>query len=95
VQVANLDELALVFGMTGYLAVDPHTHTRYSMDSQLDERDRVRQAAAEHVELVVTTEHDYLSDLEPVIDALSAGHRLVLARGVEITPMAFHCARIP
>ncbi len=87
--------LARVVDTTGYLSVDAHTHTRYSMDSQLDEKDRVRQAAAEHVELVITTEHDYISDLAPVIGNLGAGQHVVSARGLEVTPMPFHINAYP
>jgi Carboxypeptidase regulatory-like domain len=87
--------LAHVVDTTGYLNVDPHTHTRFSMDSQLDEHDRVRQAAAEHVELVVATDHDHISDLTPAIDAAQATETVISARGVEITPMPFHINAYP
>ena len=87
--------LSHVVDTSGYLALDTHTHTRYSIDSQLSPEDRVAQAAAEQVEVVVTTEHDYISDLAPVIEAEGAGDHLISARGVELSPLNAHMNAYP
>jgi hypothetical protein len=87
--------LAHVVDTTGYLALDSHTHTRWSIDSQLSEEDRVAQAAAEHVEVVVTTEHDYVFDIAPTITAEGADDHVHAARGIEISPLYGHTNAYP
>ncbi|MFH2005136.1 MAG: CehA/McbA family metallohydrolase [bacterium] len=87
--------LSRVVDTTGYIAMDSHTHTRFSMDSQLWEVDRVAQAAAEHVELVITTEHDYISDLTPVIHDEGAEDWVIAEKGVEISPLPAHTNAYP
>lgn len=87
--------LSRVVDTTGYLSVDPHSHTRYSIDSQLDERMRVAQAAAEHVELVVTTEHDVIHDLAPTIASMNAQGVVRSIPGIEISPLYGHINAYP
>ncbi len=87
--------LTHVVDTTGYLALDSHTHTRWSIDSQLSEEDRVAQAAAEHVEIVVTTEHDYVFDIAPTIVAEGAQDHVHSTPGVEISPVFGHMNAYP
>ncbi len=95
-QTATLQaSLSHVVDTSGYLALDSHTHTRWSIDSQLSEQDRVAQAAADHVELVVTTEHDYVFDIAPTIEAEGAQDHVHSAKGVEISPVFGHINAYP
>jgi len=87
--------LTRVVDTSGYLALDSHTHTRWSIDSQISEQDRVAQAAADHVEIVVTTEHDYVFDLAPTIAAEGASDHVHSAVGVEISPIYGHMNAYP
>jgi len=87
--------LSHVVDTTGYLALDSHTHTRWSIDSQISEEDRVAQAAAEHVEIVVTTEHDYVFDIAPTIAAEGASDQVHSAPGIEISPLYGHTNAYP
>ena len=52
---------------TGYIGGDFHMHQAGSIDSGLDFDKRVISVAAEGVELVVATEHNYITDLEPYV----------------------------
>jgi len=87
--------LTHVVDTQGYLAVDPHSHTRYSIDSQIDERARVAQAAAEHVEVVVNTEHDVIYDMQPDVVRVGAQGVLRGVPGIEISPLYGHINAYP
>ncbi|MFC1482515.1 CehA/McbA family metallohydrolase, partial [Myxococcota bacterium] len=87
--------IAHVVDTAGYVSVDSHSHTYHSIDSQLAMVDRVAQAAAEHVEVVVTTEHDNISDLAPAITAQDAWEHLTTGKGIEISPVYGHMNAYP
>ncbi len=52
----------------GWLAADLHIHTGRSYDSQLPVDDRVVSEVAVGVELLVVTDHNVLSDLQPEVE---------------------------
>lgn len=93
--VTLIAALSHVVDTTGYLVMDSHTHTRWSIDSQISEQDRVAQAAADHVEIVVTTEHDYIFDIAPTIAAEGAEDHVHSAMGLEISPVYGHMNAYP
>src|SRR5206468_3604789 len=63
----------------GWLAADLHIHTTRSFDSKIQLDTRVVSEVAVGVELVVATDHNVYTDLQPVIEQL--GYES-LARGI-------------
>ncbi len=87
--------IAHVVDTPGYLAIDTHTHTRYSIDSQIDEFTRIAQVAAEGVDLVVNTDHDRIYDSQPDVVKIHAEHTVHGVRGIEISPLYGHMNAYP
>ena len=54
----------------GWLAADLHVHTARSYDSQLQLDARVISEVAVGVQLIVTTDHNIVTDLQPLIEVL-------------------------
>ncbi len=70
---------------TGWLSADFHVHARGSIDSGLSYRDRVLSAAAEGLEIAVSTDHNYVSDFKPYIIAGGYETWLNSLIGLELT----------
>jgi hypothetical protein len=69
----------------GYLSADLHMHARGSIDSGLDYTLRVQSIAAEGLEVVVATDHNYISDYEPFIIASGLQPFIKSIIGLELT----------
>ena len=69
----------------GYVSADFHIHSGKSFDSSLPLTDRVASFAAEGVEVMVSTDHDYITDYTPIIDNLELGAELNSIVGNELT----------
>lgn len=69
----------------GWISADLHVHANPSHDSGVTLADRVRTMACEGVEFFVSTDHDYLTDYAPVIDALGLEQWVQSAVGNEVT----------
>lgn len=69
----------------GYAACDFHQHTHKSPDSPVPPEARVLSYLAEGVDFASTSDHDYIFDLKPVIDAVGATGLLDTAPGIETT----------
>lgn len=80
--VARLDR---VVDEPGWIGADTHVHSVRSFDSPVPFNDRVLTFAAEGVEMLVSTEHDQVSDLRPAIAALGLGEFLTTLSGTELT----------
>lgn len=80
--VADLDR---VVDEPGWIGADTHVHSVRSFDSPVPQNDRVLTFAAEGVEMLVSTEHDQISDLRPAIAALGLGDYLTTLSGTELT----------
>ncbi|HEY3359425.1 MAG TPA: CehA/McbA family metallohydrolase [Polyangia bacterium] len=63
----------------GWLAADTHIHTGRSFDSKISLTSRVVSEVGVGVSLIVTTDHNVLSDLQPVVESLGYTH---LARAI-------------
>jgi hypothetical protein len=64
---------------SGFLSGDFHIHAELSLDTDVPSKDRVIQALAENLELLVITEHDNLNDLTPFIQAIPGAETQVKA----------------
>lgn len=69
----------------GWIGADTHVHSVRSFDSPVPQNDRVLTFAAEGVEMLVSTEHDQVADLMPVIAALEIGDFVTSVAGTELT----------
>ena len=77
--------LPRVVDTTGYVSGDFHMHQAGSIDSGLDYNERVISVAAEGVEVVVSTEHNYISDLEPYVYRNELNPFMKSVVGLELT----------
>ncbi|MFW6049530.1 MAG: CehA/McbA family metallohydrolase [Myxococcota bacterium] len=78
-------EIAPVVDTTGALAADFHVHAIASMDSTTPNEDRVLSFLAEGMDVIVSTDHDVISDFGPAIDGLGVGDHITSLVGTEIT----------
>lgn len=74
-----------VLDTRGYLSGDFHQHAANSFDSAVSLHDRVISNMAEGVEILVGTDHDFVSDYRPAMAELKAAPYLVAVHGVEAT----------
>lgn len=81
--------LAHVVDTAGWLSGDFHVHSEPSWDSSVPLPARVREFAAEGVELLVATDHNLVTDFAPVIAELGAGELLASIPGSELTTHAW------
>ena len=77
--------LSHVAPMDGWTSADFHVHAAPSWDSNVPLEARVYEFAAEGVDVIVSTDHNLVTDYAPVVDELGAGELLRSARGVEVT----------
>jgi hypothetical protein len=70
---------------TGYLSGDFHIHSAKSLDTSPPLTDRVTSFAAEGVEVMVSTDHDYHLDYTPIIANLGIGSLITSIVGNEVT----------
>ncbi|MFN7965316.1 MAG: CehA/McbA family metallohydrolase [Acidobacteriota bacterium] len=69
----------------GYLSADMHVHGFNSADSAITWEDRARQAAAEGLEIVVPTDHDYISQIDGAIATAGVQSWVSTVPGDEVT----------
>ena len=73
----------------GYLATDWHVHQVGSPDSPVLSDERVRSAVSAGIEMFAVTDHDFVSDLEPLVQSLGLASLLRVVPGIEVTPFAY------
>ncbi len=78
-------EIAKVIDTAGWLSGDFHVHGINSPDAPITLEDRVRSFLGEGVEVLVSTDHDYITDYRPTIAALGAEDELIGVIGIELT----------
>ncbi len=81
--------LKRVVPTAGYFATDWHVHQIGSPDSPVLQEDRVRSAVANGIEMFAATDHDYVTDMQPVVEALGLTRLLRVVSGIEVTPFAY------
>lgn len=78
-------DVAHVVDTTGAMSGDFHVHSVNSPDSPVPHEDRVRVFLAEGVDVLVSTDHDFITDYAPVIERLGASDVLASLVGEELT----------
>jgi hypothetical protein len=73
----------------GYLATDWHVHQVGSPDSPVLDDDRLRTAVSAGVEVFAATDHDYVSDLQPLVVQMGLASLLRVMPGIEVTPFVY------
>ena len=69
----------------GWLSGDFHVHSARSSDSRVPMYDRIFEFVADDVQMIVSTDHNVISDYEPNIKELDAGRYITSAIGDELT----------
>ncbi len=69
----------------GWASVDTHVHAEASADSTTLAGDRMRSAVASGLDVVVSTDHEAIVDLQPALDGAGLGDWLAYGLGSEIT----------
>jgi hypothetical protein len=72
---------------TGFISADLHVHASPSHDSGIPLETRAISMASEGVDFMAGTDHDYVTDYKPVIEALELGPWLQATTGLETTTM--------
>ncbi len=90
---ATIEEVILRRAATtpGYISADLHVHSVTSPDSKLNHEIRSLSAAAEAIDVLQSTDHDYLTDYAPVVSRLMSqglipSGSMRTAVGQEVTP---------
>lgn len=81
--------LAHVNPAVGYLATDWHVHQIGSPDAPVSNDTRVRSAVSAGIEMFAATDHDYVADLQPVVEELGLASEVRVVSGIEVTPFAY------
>ncbi len=81
--------VARVVDTTGWLSADFHVHAINSPDSPVPNRERVISLVAENVEVAVQTDHDFVTDLAPEVEAVGARGLIRTVVGTEMTTFDF------
>ncbi|MDG2304584.1 MAG: CehA/McbA family metallohydrolase [Candidatus Binatia bacterium] len=71
----------------GLIGADFHVHSGVSFDSSLLPEHRILDFVAQGAEILVPTEHNITTDLQPTIEALGLADSVVSFPGVELTGM--------
>lgn len=83
--------LARAVETPGYISADFHIHSIYSPDSSLPQEMRVLSASAEGLDVLQSSDHDYITDYGPVAESLMSqgiipAGSIKTSSGEEITP---------
>ncbi|MBI3183200.1 MAG: PHP domain-containing protein [Myxococcales bacterium] len=81
--------LAAVVDTNGWASADLHVHAVHSPDSSVPNDLRVLSFLAEGVDVLVSTDHDFITDFGPVVRSLGADGRIATMIGAEVTPFDF------
>jgi len=73
----------------GWLSTDTHVHAVNSPDSPVSLIDRVITFGAEGVDVIISTDHDWLTDYEPAIKLVGIPEFLASLVGQEITTFSY------
>jgi hypothetical protein len=74
---------------TGYLATEWHVHHLASPDSPVGRDERIRSALSAGIEMFAITDHDFVADLQPILEEEGLSDRLRIIPGIEVTPFVY------
>ncbi|MCB9740384.1 MAG: PHP domain-containing protein [Deltaproteobacteria bacterium] len=77
--------LSHVVDSTGWVAADTHIHAEHSSDSDVPNRERILDAVAAGLDYAVATDHDYVTDYTPFVEAAGLTGKITVASGVEVS----------
>ncbi len=77
--------IAQVVDTEGWISGDFHVHGQNSYDAVVKHRDRVMCFAGEGVDMLSTSDHDYITDLSPYVRELGLEKWLTTQVGLELT----------
>lgn len=89
---ANVDltfELKRVVPTDGYVASDWHVHQVGSPDSPVLNDDRIRSVVSAGIEVFAATDHDYIADLQPLVEQMGLADKVRSVPGIEVTPFVY------
>jgi hypothetical protein len=81
--------LRRVVDTSGYIASEYHVHSVGSPDSPINNERRVATAVADGVEFYATSDHDYVTQQQPVIEAMGLDRLTRSIPGEEISPLVY------
>ncbi|MBA3391705.1 MAG: PHP domain-containing protein [Deltaproteobacteria bacterium] len=73
----------------GYIGSDWHVHQVGSPDSNVLSEERIRSAVSAGLEMFAVTDHDYVSDLQPMVESMQLADLVRAIPGIEVTPFAY------
>lgn len=73
----------------GYVSSDWHVHQVGSPDSNVLSDERIRSAVSSGTEVFAVTDHDYVSDLQPLVAQMGLAGLVRVFPGIEVTPFAY------
>lgn len=79
----------------GWVSADLHVHSSRSSDTEVPMRLRVLSAAAENVDVLVSTDHDAATDYTPEIETLGLTSRVKTVMGIEMSMLYGHMNGYP
>jgi len=79
--------LERVVATPGAISADLHVHSSNSIDGSISPSDRVVSYAAEGVEFLAATDHNFVSDFQPELEAHRLQDFLATTSGVELTTL--------
>lgn len=85
--VSVAHKLRRVVDTTGFIAADTHIHSINSIDSAIDLDTRVLAIAGEGIEWGVATDHNFVTDLGPVVQRNGLENHLLTSVGLELTTL--------
>lgn len=75
--------------MAGYLCVDPHVHTHWSPDSNDAPEHKVAGMVADGIDFPLFSDHEWVSDPQPIVDALGLGGIVRGITSLEVTTWVY------
>lgn len=73
----------------GWVSADLHVHAIFSADSAVRNELRAANFLAEGVDVLVSTDHEFIFDYAPVVRALNAEHLMATMIGSEVTTFSY------
>jgi len=78
-------QISRVVDTTGWISGDFHLHMQNSADSGLRKEDRIITCMADGLEYAITSDHDFHTELRPLIDEMGASEYFMSTVGNELT----------